>query len=170
MCSALPVGSLLDRWHPRCALGGRSLESAPVQRPLTLRRCYQGIRATRDGLKGAERRALDQLLIVTLDQRRTAFQAIKRLPQRPSRKHLKEAVDHLEWLESLDSLGAELKDVAPALIQDFAHQARTADASDLKDFPSAKRYTLLLCLMHNARARARDTVAVAFGKAWKRRN
>ena len=110
-------------------------------------------------LSGAERKALDQLLIVTLDQRRTAFQAIKRLPQRPSRKHLKEAVDHLEWLESLDSIGAELKDVAPALIQDFAHQARTADASDLKDFPSAKRYTLLLCLMHNARARARDTVA-----------
>ena len=107
----------------------------------------------------AERQALDQLLTIPLDQRRTAFQAIKRLPQRPSRKHLQESVEHLEWLESLDSIATDLKHVAPALILDFAHQARTADASDLKEFAPAKRYTLLLSLMQNAKARARDTVA-----------
>lgn len=107
----------------------------------------------------AERQALDQLLTIPLDQRRTAFQAIKRLPQRPSRKHLQQSVEHLEWLDSLGSIAADLKDVAPALIRDFAHQARTADASDLKDFAPAKRYTLLLSLMQNANARARDTVA-----------
>jgi hypothetical protein len=107
----------------------------------------------------AERHALDQLLIIAVNQRRTAFQAIKRLPQRPSRKHLKESIDHLEWLESLGSLATELRDIAPALIQDFAHQARTADASDLKEFAPAKRYTLLLSLLHNAKARTRDTVA-----------
>ena len=110
-------------------------------------------------LSAAARQALDQLLIVTLDQRRTAFQGIKRLPRRPSRKHLKESIDHLEWLESLSSMGAELKEVAPALIQHFAHQAQTADASDLKEFAPAKRYTLLLSLLHNAKARGRDTVA-----------
>lgn len=107
----------------------------------------------------AERQALDQLLTIPLDQRRTAFQAIKRLPQRPSRKHLQEGVEHLEWLESLGGIATDLKDVAPALIRDFAHQARTADASDLKEFAPAKRYTLLLSLMHNAKSRARDTVA-----------
>ena len=110
-------------------------------------------------LTSAERQALDQLLVVACDQRRSAFQAIKRLPQRPSRKHLRESVEHLEWLESLGTVATELKDIAPALIRDFAHQARTADASDLREFAAAKRYTLLLSLVHNAKARARDTVA-----------
>jgi hypothetical protein len=81
------------------------------------------------------------------------------LPQRPSRKHLKESVDHLEWLESLGNVGTELKDIAPSLIRDFAKQARTTDAGELKDFTPAKRYTLLLCLIHRTKARTRDAVA-----------
>jgi hypothetical protein len=106
-----------------------------------------------------ERRALDQLLTIPVDQPRTAFQAIKRLPQRPSRKHLKESLDHLEWLESLGQVRTELKDIAPPLIRDFAKQARTTDAGELKDFTPAKRYTLLLCLIQSTKARTRDAVA-----------
>lgn len=116
-------------------------------------------------LTADERRALDKLLVIAVDRRRTAFQAIKRLPQRPSRKHLKESVDHLEWQESLGNVGTELKDIAPSLIHDFAKQARTADAGELKDFTSAKRYTLLLSLIHRTKARTRDAVA---GTAVKR--
>jgi hypothetical protein len=106
-----------------------------------------------------ERQALDQLLVIPVDQRRTAFQDIKRLPQRPSRKHLRESTSHLEWLESLGSRGTELKDIAPSLIQDFAKQARTADAAELKDFTPAKRYTLLLSLLQSTEARTRDAIA-----------
>jgi Domain of unknown function (DUF4158) len=40
-------------------------------------------------LTAEERQALDRLLVIPVDQRRTAVQTIKRLPQRPSRKHLK---------------------------------------------------------------------------------
>ena len=61
------------------------------------------------------RKALDRLLVIAVDQRRTAFQAIKRLPQRPSRKHLQESIKHLQWLESLSSEGMELMGVAPSL-------------------------------------------------------
>jgi hypothetical protein len=39
--------------------------------------------------------------VIAVDQRRTALQKIKPLPQRPSRKHLEESVRHLEWLETL---------------------------------------------------------------------
>jgi hypothetical protein len=68
-------------------------------------------------LTAEERQALDRLLVIPVDQRRTAVQRIKRLPQRPSRKHLKESVDHLEWLESQGNVGTELKDIAPSLIE-----------------------------------------------------
>jgi len=110
-------------------------------------------------LTATERQALDRLLVIAVDQRRTAFQAIKKLPQRPSRKHLKESTAHLEWLETLGSVGNELKEIAPALVRDFARQARTSDAGELKDFSPAKRYTLLLSLIHSTKARTRDAVA-----------
>jgi len=95
-------------------------------RALAHRKLYGNVFAR---LTVEERQALDRLLVVPVDQRRTAVQTIKRLPQRPSRKHLKESVDHLEWLESLGSVGAELKDIAPSLIREFAKQARTTLAN-----------------------------------------
>ena len=110
-------------------------------------------------LTAKERRALDRLLVIAVDQRRTALQAIKRLPQRPSRKHLAESIAHLEWLESLGGESTALKGVAPTLVCEFAKQARTTDAREFKDFTSAKRYTLLLSLISNAKARTRDAVA-----------
>jgi hypothetical protein len=104
------------------------------------------------------RKALDRLLVIAVDQRRTAFQAIQRLPQRPSRKHLQESIKHLQWLESL-SEGRELMGVAPSLVAEFAKQARTTNAAELKRFTAPKRYTLLLSLIHNTQARTRDAVA-----------
>ena len=112
-----------------------------------------------DGLTAQERKELDQLLVIAVAQRRTPFQTIQRLPQPPSRKHLEETIDHLEWLDTLGSVGTELKGIAPSLIGEFARQARTADAAELKDVTPAKRYTLLLCLIHNTKARTRDAVA-----------
>ena len=47
-------------------------------------------------LRSKERKALDRLLVIAVDQRRTAFQSIKRLPQRPSRKHLEKSIQHLD--------------------------------------------------------------------------
>jgi hypothetical protein len=98
------------------------------------------------------RKALDRLLVIAVDQRRTAFQVIKRLPQRPSRKHLQESIKHLQWLESLSSEGMELMGVAPSLVAEFAKQARTTNAAELKRFRAPKRYTLLLSLIHNTKA------------------
>ena len=110
-------------------------------------------------LRSKERKALDQLLVIAVDQRRTAFEAIKKMPQRPSRKHLDNSIAHLESLESLGSESTALTGVAPTLVSEFAKQARTTDAAELKRFTAPKRYTLLLSLIHHAKARTRDAVA-----------
>ena len=79
-------------------------------------------------LSSVQRTALDQLLVIRLDERQTALQAIKRRPRRAARKNLDESIEHLEWLESLIAVEDVLKDVAPSLIRDFGRQARTLDA------------------------------------------
>jgi len=80
--------------------------------------------------------------VITVDQKRTAFQAIKQSPQRPSRQHLEESIDHRQWLESLGSDGTELKGVAPSLVAELAKPARATHAAELKRFTPAKRYAL----------------------------
>jgi hypothetical protein len=70
-------------------------------------------------LRSKERKALDQLLVIAVDQRRTAFEAVKKMPQRPSRKHLDNSIAHLESLESLGSESTALTGVAPTLVSEF---------------------------------------------------
>ena len=105
------------------------------------------------------RQALDALLVITVDQKRTAFQAIKQSPPRPSRQHLEESMDHRQWLESLGSDGTELKGVAPSLVAELAKPARATHAAELKRFTPAKRYALWLWWIHNAKARSSDAIA-----------
>jgi len=78
----------------------------------------------------AQGRPLDRLLGIAVDQWRTAFQAIKRLPQRPSRKHLQESIKHLQWLESLSSEGMKRIGVAPSLVAEFAKPDSRAQKPD----------------------------------------
>ena len=42
---------------------------------------------------------LDRLLVIEFEQRQTAFNALKRLPRKPTRQHLEDLVEHLEWLD-----------------------------------------------------------------------
>ena len=65
-------------------------------------------------LRSKDRKALDQLLVIAVDQPRTTFEAIKKMPRRPSRKHLEDSVRHLEWLETLGGDGAALRGGADA--------------------------------------------------------
>ena len=115
-------------------------------------------------LSSVQRTALDQLLVIGLDERQTALQAIKQRPRRASRKNLDESIEHLEWLESLVAVENVLKDAAPSLIRDFGRQARTLDAAELKKVAPERRCTFLLCLIHSMQVRGRDSVATMYVK------
>jgi len=115
-------------------------------------------------LSPAQKTALDELLVIGLDQRQTPLQAVKRRPRRASRKNLHESVKHLDWLESLISVGDALEGVAPALIREFGHQARSLDSAELKNLNPEKRYTFLLCLIQYMQVRSRDTVGTMYVK------
>ena len=45
---------------------------------------------------------------------------------------------------------------APSLVAELAKQARATDVAELKRFTQAKRYALLLSLIHNAKARSSE--------------
>jgi TnpA family transposase len=98
------------------------------------------------------------LLVVGFEERQTEFNRLKKLPQRPSRQHLEDLLDHLDWLKSFGDVDGPLAGIAPTKIRNFAQQAKALDAGELKDFAPANRCTLLLCLIHRMRVRTRDDI------------
>jgi len=107
---------------------------------------------------------LDKLLETTTDHMRSAYNDIKTLPKNPTITHFKELLKHHNWLISLGRITNHLRNVAPVKLQQFAQQANSLDASDLKDFKKAKRYTLMLSIILHAQTRAKDALAITFCK------
>jgi len=85
-----------------------------------------------DRLSEQQRRELDALL--ESDQLgRSAFNALKRAPKRPSLSHLDDLVSHVRWVQELREPAQLLAGVPPAKVRHFAAEARSLDAAELKD-------------------------------------
>jgi hypothetical protein len=107
---------------------------------------------------------LDGLLEVVGPSRTTPFNDLKRAAGRASWSAFRDQLAHLAWVDSLGDTGVWLAAVAETKIADFAGEAAAADAAVMGDVGPLKRTTLLACLVHVARAQARDDLAEMFCK------
>lgn len=96
------------------------------------------------------------------EQRQSEYNRLKKSAKRPTRKHLETLVDHLEWLESIPGLERVFEGIPDTKVRYFAGQAMVYDVSELKECGEAKRYTLMVALIHRMQVRARDQLAEMF--------
>jgi TnpA family transposase len=101
---------------------------------------------------------------LTINATRTAYNKLKELPKSTTINHFKELLAHLTWLESFGSMADYLKDISQIKLKHFAGEAKSLDASDMRDILEAKRYTLIACLVDNMQRRAIDHLAIMFIK------
>ena len=107
---------------------------------------------------------LNDLLSSESVEKRSPYNDLKQLPQRPTRDHLNDLIFHLTWLDSLGEVKGFLKDITLAKIQHFAAEARVLDASEIKDFNQPKRITILISLIYSAQVQTRDNLVNMFLK------
>ncbi|MGH3591892.1 MAG: Tn3 family transposase, partial [Pseudonocardiaceae bacterium] len=112
----------------------------------------------------AERARLLGLLIVDPLSPQSALPRLTRVAPRATVSRLKQHVAWLRWLDELGPTATWLEGVPPAKIAHFAGEAAVLDADELSGVSEAKRLTLLACLVHTARIRARDEVVTMFCK------
>lgn len=105
---------------------------------------------------------LDNLLLPDLQAFRTPYNLIKQLPKKPTLGHLRELLEHLEWLLGLGNFEKVLEQVPPLKIKHFAGEANALDAGEMKKFNQPKRIALLVCLIHRACVKTRDALAQMF--------
>ena len=94
---------------------------------------------------------LDAMMTVAPQDRQSAFNRLKQLPKRPSLQNLQRLVDRLEWLRSLEASENMLFGLTDLKIKHFAAEAKSLDASEMRQHLPPKRYALLLCLIHLGR-------------------
>ena len=115
-------------------------------------------------LDAAGRARLAALLVAGPASRQSALPALTRPAPRATVSRLKQHVAHLRWLDELGETGTWLQGVPAAKIAHFAGEAAVLDADALAEIGPEKQLTLLACLVHAARMRARDEVVTMFCK------
>lgn len=109
---------------------------------------------TKEGLKG--------LFESTGKQSKSAWDALKKEPNKPTVKHLQEFLDHLNVLLEHDLRAEAFSGIADVKVQQFAAQARSLDVASMRDFAEPKRLTLAAALVLVQVGRAYDDVADMF--------
>ena len=103
---------------------------------------------------------LDELFVIKPGFARTGYNALKRLPKSPTISHFKELITHHDWLLSFGDTAKYLTDIAKIKLQQFAAEAKSLDASDYKNMNDSRRIALIICLIHQAQRRAKDSLAI----------
>jgi TnpA family transposase len=114
-------------------------------------------------LTSDQKMQLDKLLIKEETQTRTPFARLKVLPATATIKEIRKWEKHLDWLETILNPQSFLKPLPSTKIEQFASQAYQMEIGDIRGtMTAAKRYTLLLCLLHQMQVRTRDQLTIMY--------
>jgi TnpA family transposase len=94
----------------------------------------------------------------------TAFNRIKEVPKSATLTHLDEWLSRLTWLQSLGTMDPLIEGIRATKIIHLAEEARSLHASDFSDFLPPKRFSLLVCLIHQSIIATRDQIIEMFIK------
>ena len=111
-----------------------------------------------------QKETFEELLIIKPGFNYTGYNGLKQLPKKATVNHFKELIKHHNWLMQLGDVKKHVGDIPLTKLQQFAGQAKSLDASDVKKCTPAKRYALVACLVYHAQRRAKDSLAIMFCK------
>ena len=112
-----------------------------------------------DRITAMERAALLATLHVWELDNESMFTRMKKPAKRPTWSRFKDPSQYLKEIDALGETGKWVEGVAESKIADFAAEAAAQDAGTLRDYDPVKQVALVACLVHTARARARDDLA-----------
>jgi hypothetical protein len=119
-------------------------------------------------LSPTDKDRLDQLLVLTEPETRSAFARMKQPPTSATLTHMRDWEAHLLWLKNIFIVPPFLDGIAPSRVQQFAAEAYALELFALAEMQAPRRYTLLLCLLYQMQVKARDHLVEMFLKRMNR--
>lgn len=110
------------------------------------------------------RNKIDKLLESEQESIYTSWNFLKQEPGTPTLMHLKDLVNYLTWL-SRQNVGIDvLSNIPDTKVKQFASEAKTLNAAQMKALETSKRYTFAVALLSVQSAKALDDLAEMFIK------
>jgi TnpA family transposase len=132
----------------------------------TVNRGYYNL--AHNALDAAQKACLDTVLKRNPEESRSFWDRVKYEPKSPTLKHMKELIDHLNWLKTQNVGASALMALPDVKIKQFAAEARTLNLTLMNGLQSPKRYTLAAALIREQVARSLDDVAEMFVRRMQR--
>lgn len=121
-------------------------------------------RQIHDLISEESRNKINKLLESEQDNIYTSWSFLKQEPGTPTLMHLKDLVNYLTWLSS-QNVGIEvLSNIPDIKVKQFAAEAKTLNAAQMKALEPNKRYTLAVALLSVQSAKVLDDIAEMFIK------
>ena len=138
---------------------GSMVKISNAARAAANRDCHRQIA---NALPVETRRRLNDLLILPPDQSRTAWDRVKAEPRRPTPRHMRDFLHHLDWLREQGAGTAVFAALPATKIRSFAVEAGSLTANVLTEMAEPKRLTLMAALLQSRIARTLDDLANMF--------
>jgi len=119
-------------------------------------------------LPETHRVTLDELLSREPEETTSPWQRLKQEPKRPTVKNMRESIQQLHWLQSLNAESKALDPIPEVKFQRFSDEARSLNVNEMNDLPQEKRYTLATALIRAQTAQAIDDLADMFIRSVKK--
>ena len=92
----------------------------------------------------------------------SAWNQLKREPKKPTNNEVRSYLEHVQWLKSWVQRLPKIDNIPVAKYRQYVLEARALDATDLKDLRPAKRYALMIIMVHAQLCKALDDAADIF--------
>jgi len=119
-------------------------------------------------LSEAHRAKLDELLSRVPEEVTSPWHWLKQEPKRVTVKNMRESIEHLRWLQSLNIESMALEPIPEVKFQRFSDEARSLNVNEMNDLPEEKRYTIATALVRSQTAQAIDDLADMFIRSVKK--
>ena len=126
---------------------------------------YEKLNAT---LHPKQRETLDRLLQVLENDTETDFNRICEKPKKPTLTMMRDWTLRLTWLQQIIDTTRLFESINPTKVHQFATEVEKAEVQDLLDMNPAKRYTHLVCLIHQRQVDTKDQLTDLFLKRIRR--
>jgi len=105
-----------------------------------------------------------KLNTLTKSSPRTSYNRLKELPKSTTLNHFKELLHYHDWLMSFGSMKAYLSDITEIKLKHFAGEAKSLDASDMRDLNEAKRLAFIACFIDHRQKNTKNDLVIMFNK------
>lgn len=115
-----------------------------------------------NALDDRQKTLITHLLTRAEDETKSPWHRLKQEPRQPTPKHMREFIQHLRWLQSLNGAYHVLDTVPETKLQRFVDEARALNVNRMNEMQPAKRLTLTVALIRARTAQALDDLAEMF--------